>query len=397
MLTRRTSFPFMVTMDARPTVLVVGFRAGIVRAAERLGVALGVVDRRLPPEALVGRVPVAFVEDWGGPIEPVVDAARRALAGRDVAAVLALTEGAVLPAAHLRAAFGAPGSDVVTAERCADKRAMKAAVRAAGIRVAPYVEVGPDTTAEELVERLGLLLVLKHPRSSGSRGQVFAHDLATVRAELAGHGLAEGFVRGTEMSIEGFLRNGELLFTSTTRYLVPLHANVVPSGVDAATHAQLAELLTRATTAIGLRIGVAHMEVFLTADGIVFGELASRPPGGRLMPLLQRVYGFDPYEALLRIALGRVVRFPDAPRRASGTWILHPGAGEVASVTGLAAARAVPGVHHVSLRVGPGDRIEPRIGSGQDIGHIDVDGPTPEAVAQALLAAHGALRVELVR
>lgn len=378
-------------MDDAPLVLLVGFRAGIVRAAERLGVQLAVVDRRPPPAALADRLRAHFVHEWSGPEAPLVEAAQRALQGRRVSAVLALTEGAVLPAAHLRAALGAPGSDVATAERCSDKRAMKAAVRAAGIRCAPYAEVGPATRAEELVRELGLPLVLKHPRASGSRGQCIARDLAVARRELPGHALAEGFVRGVEMSVEGFLRDGELLFMSTTEYLVPLHANIVPASVGADVREGLRALFTAATAALGLRLGVAHMEVFLTEDGLVFGELAARPPGGRLMPLMQRAFGFDPYEALLRLALRRGVEFPSAPRRYAGTWILHPGPGIVGRVAGVEAARGVPGVRKVSLRVAPGDRVLPRLGSGQDVGYIDADGATRAAVARALLDARAVL------
>jgi biotin carboxylase len=270
-------------------------------------------------------------------------------------------------------------------------------VRAAGIRCAPYALVEPETRVEDLVEQLGLPLVLKDPRSSGSRGQCVARDLATARRELPGHALAEGFVRGVEMSVEGFMRAGELVFLSTTEYLVPLHANIVPSAVDAETVRSLRELFVRATEALGLRVGVAHMEVFLTADGIVFGELAARPPGGRLMPLMQRAYGFDPYAALLALVLGRPFAFPSAPRRFAGTWVLHPGTGIIGRIGGLDAASAVPGVRRVVVRVQEGDRILPRLGSGQDVGYIDVEGPSRDAVALGLTEARRALEFELER
>ena len=386
----------MAPLGDAPLVLLVGFRAGIVRAAEQLGVDLAVVDRRPPPEALRDRIRVHFVHEWSGPIGPLVDVTQRALATRPVSAVLALTEGAVLPAAHLRAAFGAPGSDVEVAERCSDKRAMKAAVRAAGIRCAPYVEVGPRTRAEDLVEELGLPLVLKHPRSSGSRGQCIARDLATARRELPGHALAEGFVNGVEMSVEGFLRAGELCFMSTTEYLVPLHANIVPASVDPELLAELRGLLCAALDALGLRLGVAHMEVFLTDAGLIFGELAARPPGGRLMPLMQRAWGFDPYEALLRLALGREVEFPRTQRGYAGTWVLHPGPGIVGRISGVEEARRVPGVRRVSLRVSEGDVILPRLGSGQDVGYIDADGASRGVVARALTDARAELQFGLV-
>jgi len=159
---------------------------------------------------------------------------------------------------------------------------------------------------------------------------------------------------------------------------------------------ELRELFVRAADALGLRVGVAHMEAFLTGDGLVFGELAARPPGGRLMPLIQRAWGFDPYESLLRIALRRDVEFPSAARSFAGTWVLHPGPGIVGRISGVAAARRVPGVRKVSLRVREGDTILPRLGSGQDVGYIDADGATRDEVARALVAARATLQFGLV-
>ncbi len=380
----------------RPLVLLVGFRAGIIRAAERVGVDLAVLDRRAPKEGLVPRLAGMQVVDWGCDPAELERAAHRAVGRRVPAAVLALTEGAVLPAGRLRALFGAPGSTLVTAERCSNKIAMKRAIRAAGLPCADFEPIGPESDADELVRRLGLPMVLKHAESSGSRGLVMARTVEEVRASLATHDLAERLVDGVEMSVEGFYRGGVRLFASTTRYLVPLHANVVPSGVDPGTLASVLTLMDDATSALGVAIGVTHMEVFLTADGPLFGELGARPPGGRLMPLIQRAWGFDPYEALLRIVLGRDVTFPAAPRCASGTWLLHPGEGQVTSIDGVEAARSLPGVRKVELRLAIGDRIAKREGSGQDVGHIDVESPTPQEASDQLTAARGAITIGML-
>ncbi|QDV05151.1 Alanine-anticapsin ligase BacD [Planctomycetes bacterium Poly30] len=377
----------------KPLVVLVGFRAGIMRAAEHLGVELAVINRRPPPSDFSKRLALSVECPWDGPPEALIGTVLRALDGREVTAVLALTEGAVLPAAHLRKALGAVGSDVATAERCSDKRVMKRAMMDAGIRCARHEEITPGTNAEQLVERLGLPLVMKNACSSGSRGLLIARSVDEVQGGLAEHDLAESFVRGTEMSVEGFLQDGVVRFVSTTRYLVPLHANIVPSGVSAAQIEELHALLQSACNALGLRHGMAHMEVFLTEEGPVFGELGARPPGGRLMPLIQAAWGFDPYGTILRLGLGRDVTFPAAPGQAAGTWILHPGAGVLNRIEGLEAAEATPLVRKVLLRVAEGDVISRRIGSGQDIGHIDVRGETPDEVADALRAARRALKL----
>ncbi len=152
--------------------------------------------------------------------------------------------------------------------------------------------------------------------------------------------------------------------------------------------------------ALGVERGITHMETFLTPEAsgqapvAVFGEMAARPPGGHLMRLISLAYGVDAWEHVFRIECGETPELPPAPL-AAAVWILHPGAGIVRRASGIEAVRECPGVVEATLRVGPGDRIAPREGTGQEVGHILVTGATaPEAEAR-LRAARDALRLEV--
>jgi L-amino acid ligase C-terminal domain 2 len=65
------------------------------------------------------------------------------------------------------------------------------------------------------------------------------------------------------------------------------------------------------------------------------------------------------------------------------------------SVAGVEEARAVTGVRGLKLRARPGDYVPRREGSGQDVGWIDAEGESRDAVARALEDAHARLRLEL--
>ena len=176
---------------------------------------------------------------------------------------------------------------------------------------------------------------------------------------------------------------------------MPRHANVVPAALEEGVRAAVLQLNAAVIAGLGVERGMTHVELFLTERGPVFGEIAARPPGGRLMPLLRRAWGFDPWRALLQVELGEPARFPAQPRRVAGTWILHPGAGTVSSVEGREEAARVPGVTRVRVRVDRGARIPPRLGTGQDIGYLQAEGPTRDGVARALERAHAALQIRL--
>lgn len=376
---------------------MVGARHAALAAAERLGIELWLLHPRELPESAAKRVCGAARLDLGAGRGAVEASARELVGGRAVEAVVAATEAAVLPAAWIRAMLGLPGLSVESAGRCTDKLAMKRAAGAAGIGCAHWEEVGPQSDPAGLIERLGRPIVLKLPRSSGSRGLVLGEDLSSVARGLAHCTLAERFVHGREMSVESLVAEGEPIFENLTEYLVPLHASILPAELDEQDAAAARALSRRVLRMAGIERGMAHVELFLADAGPVFGEVAARAPGGRLMQLLRRAYGFDPWEALLLLELGERPELPTRARACAGAWMLHPGPGLVRELRGLEAARRVPGVVKLSCRVRAGDRIALREGSGQDVGFIEAQGADRDSVAHALQRAHALLRFELLQ
>ena len=352
-------------------------------------------------------VDAAGAVDLHGPEDSILAAADALLEGARPAAVIALAERTVLAAARLRAAHGLPGNGPDVALRCADKVVMKQAMDAAGVPVAPWREVDARTAPRALATALGLPLVLKPRRDSGGRGQLLVKDAEALAGALAGMSssetmgtgwLAERWLEGVEMSVETFVQEGVPCFSNPTTYHVPRHASVMPADLDSEVWEAVRAFSARALRAAGVERGITHLELFRQGDELVLGELAIRPPGGRLMKLLERAWGFDPWEALLRLELGEPFQFPDHPRRAAGAWLLHPGACTLRAVHGLAEARAVPGVRRVTLKLGaagPPWHVPARLGSGQDLGAIYAEGSHALAVARALTDARMRLEFEL--
>jgi hypothetical protein len=186
---------------------------------------------------------------------------------------------------------------------------------------------------------------------------------------------------------------GEVRFTNLTEYLVGAVANIVPAALDGDVRRAIEDLNRRALAALGIERGMTHLELYLTRDGPLFGEIAARPPGGRIMRLLHTVYGFDPWETLLRVERGEAPAIASAARRTAGVWMLHPGSGRVVHRAGLDAARAVHGVTRVVCRVREGDHVAPRLGTGVDVGWIQAEAADRDTCAAALRAA--ASRIDL--
>lgn len=372
------------------TVVLVGLRSAALAAAERLGLQAIAVVEAPPGPRTRQRLADVVVGSFDAP-GALAEAAADTLRPYESAAVVALTERSVVPAAHLRQSLGLPGLSVDAAVRCTDKRAMKRAIRAAGLACAETLEAGE----ERLAERLGLPLVLKTCSGSGGRGTRVLRDASEVPAAVPDGWMAEAFVEGIEMSAEQLVVNGRTVWFNPTQYLVPAWASLVPAPLAEAEREAVQDLAEAARQALGIDRGMTHLEAFLTPEGPVFGEMAARPPGGHLTTLIRHAYGFDPWEGVLQAELGEPLDLPPRARQSAAVWIVHPGPGVVQVAEGAAGARELEGVEEVVLRAEVGSTVGERVGTGEEVGHVVCTGATAAEAEARVRAARDVLRVEV--
>jgi biotin carboxylase len=373
-------------------MVFVGKRDGALVAAQSIGADVVLVVEHAPRRAPPG-VRAIIESDFAGDDWSAV--ARRVHTFGDVEGVFALTERAVVPAACLRQWLELPGLRPEAARACTDKAVMKRAIRAAGVACARFVTAEDGVSAADIVARLGLPLMIKPARSSGGRGTRRVDALAHVPASLPRDFIAESFVRGREFSVESLVRDGTPAFVNVTEYFEPRWSNLIPARLPGPQLAQLLDLNTRAIHALGVERGMTHVETFLTTDGFYFGEIAARPPGGHLMELMERVYGFNPWVSCIDLERARAVAAPTVARCYGGVRVLHPGAGTVARISGMEEIQALPCCTRLVCRAQVGDTISARAGAGQEIGYVIFEAAEREDVAAALDAARERIRIEL--
>lgn len=379
-----------------PLVLI-GYRRPALEVALRRGPTIVAVDR--PPPRSARASDAVFVDvDLSDP-GAALAALRGALGDARPAGVVALVERSVAVAAALAEAYDLPGIRPAQVDLFRDKARMKERARAAGIPTAAHIEVRPGAPARDLVEALGLPLVLKPRRSSGSRDLVIARSLADVRAAVdraaQGELIAEELIKGVEMSVESLVAGGEIIFTNPTEYLIHGHASVVPAGISAVHLERALALNAEVLEAFAIRDGITHLELFISQEDYVLGEVAARPPGGYLMDLIASAYGFDPYAALFAIACGERPQVTTTAQATAAALVIHPGAGEVVRVDGVDAIAALPGVDRVRCSLRPGDRLSARKGVGESKGWVLLRGDDRPALLRVLRQVQGLLDIEL--
>ncbi|MDF9817045.1 ATP-grasp domain-containing protein [Streptomyces sp. SPB162] len=222
----------------------------------------------------------------------------------------------------------------------------------------------------ERADDLGYPQVVKPVDGGGGLGVTLVNDAAGVRRALAdlrdrrnygggafGAVMAEEFVKGPEVSLQGVAVDGRALLLSVCEKITALeevpdapaltgfrevgHIATHGAGADG----ELRELADRCLAAVGYSEGPFHIDVLQGPEGPVFVEMGFRLSGGGLVALVERATGIRWAELVFQVQLDRTS--PVLPAASGGA------AGQVSVVSDeeLAAARALaasdPGIELV--------------------------------------------------
>lgn len=316
---------------------------------------------------------VVGVPDYVG--NPMVEVHARRLHERyGFDAVVALAERDVLRAARLRQRFGLAGQTTDSAPAFRDKAVMKDLVSAAGLPVAEYHRVGSVADLLDAPARLGYPFVVKPRREAGATGVCVLHDDEDLLGYLQGSGelrrddpaqlLVEEYLPHELFLVDGLVSDGRLAWCWPSWMSSNLGHHrgeaLCCSLLEAADplHGRLTELAERALAALPpLDHAIIHLEVFGTARGLVFNEVASRIGGARIDQMLAAGFGVGLVEAYLRGVAGdrsAAARPPAVPLRQAGFAMIRPRPGVLAS---LPRQCPVPGVLTYETMAAVGTRL----------------------------------------
>lgn len=310
------------------------------------------------------------------------------------------SEVGVRPAAFIAEELRLPGIGVEVAARVTNKRLMREAFAAAGVRQPISRGVTDEEEAVRVAEEMGCPVVVKPTDSAGSRGVSFVAAPELVRPAYrdasryssTGEVVVEEYVDGKESSVEGFVVDGELrivAFSDKDRTPPPHlvdRAVVFPSSFDRITRTQVEKMARECVAALGLRSGPIHLEYLNSKEGPVPVEIAARGPGfGVFSDIIPYVTGVDVTAAVIRQALGLAVDLePTASRAAAIGFLESPSAGVLLSIANLEAARRMRGVVEIGTYVEPGDWVS-TLSSGSDrIGYVVVKAKRRSEVVDTL-------------
>jgi biotin carboxylase len=373
------------------------------RAAARLeGVRLlGIVQEA--PGGEDARLFADVVQVADGLDERQLCEAARILQGRhgEIHRLIGILEPLQVQLAGVRRSLGIPGTSPETADLFRDKARMKDELRRHGLPCARHRLIRTWQDAEGFVAEVGLPVVLKPPAGMGCKATWRVGSADELRAALAAMhaspdnpALAEEFLRGREYSFETITIDGEVRFSSFSRYYPsPLEVTetpwiqwvvVLPRVIEGPDFDDARELGLRAVQALGLETGFTHMEWFRRDDGtLAIGEIAARPPGAHIVLANSYAHDTDMYRAWARAVVDDAFDGPFERRHAVGVAYLRGiGRGRVLRVTG--AERATERIGHLVVEAHLPSRGDPRSDSYEGDGYVIVRDPDTEVVKAAM-------------
>jgi biotin carboxylase len=331
------------------------------------------------------------------------------------AAVIPGVEYAVPFAGRLAERYGLPGAGYGAAEVLRDKHLLRLVAAEAGIRNPRSQPVHGPADVRALMAEWGGRVVLKPANRQAAVGTRVLSDPAAVDSAWADctdqdegiyqpdrgipvRMLLEEYVGGAEFSVELMSRAGSRVFGNVTgKALYPGErpievGHTVPADLPAELTERLLAETDRLLAAVGFGAGFVHCEWIVDDSGVpCLVECAGRMPGDGIIDLIEYAWDVRIVEHYLDLMRGLPVGgLPAAAPRAGAVWFLHPGAGEVLDISGVAAAEATPGVLGVTVIVDKGDRIGDLRSSWDRVAMVEAGAPTG---AEALRTAQQALEL----
>jgi len=385
---------------------------GLLEQARSLGFEIVVVDGS-PSAPLLAEADHQIVRSFTEVDRVLADLEER---GIEPAAVATMgSDLAVLPTARLAERLGLPGLSLDTARIVADKRRMRKAFEARGVRCPRGREAQVFEEAEQAFHELGAPVVVKPVDGSGQRGvtevrgegelpDAFERALAASRT---GAVVLEQYVEGDEFTVNGFLLDGEYFPMSVTRRLLhpppPLGvciAHRYPSLLGEEVEAELFRVAHAASRAVGLETGPSYVQLRIQ-DGVPWTiEVGARLGGGKDAELARLVSGFDAIRANVLWVLDRLTAADLGPDPAAA---LDP-CGQVRFVVAppgrivrldAAPALEIEGVHEAGFYHQEGKTLPPLTSGAERLGYLLLTAPDEAELDARTDRALAALDIEI--
>ena len=331
--------------------------------------------------------------------------------------VVATDDTTVELGSRLAESLGLPHNPPQAALYSHRKDLARQALQSAGVRTPAFRVLDLTAAIAPQLQGLELPCVVKPLALSASRGVIRADTPQQVQAAcqriqsivrgegiagdyVASHVLAEAFISGPEVALEGLLHKGKLDVLAIFDKPDPLEGPffeetyyITPSRHAPAIREEIIQCVREACDGLGLREGPVHAEVRIGKSGCVIIEVAARTIGGECARLLNFGTGHSLEDLVIAHATGGALSIERSSGAAGVLMIPITQAGSLRRIEGITRARAVPFIEDILINIRDGYELVPLPEGSSYLGFMFASAPTPGQVEAALRAAHAELEI----
>lgn len=327
-------------------------------------------------------------------------------------AVIAVNEAGVITAAQVSKSLGLRGLEPYIALDALDKGLMRQRWQTAQLPQPTFEVVKTADAIADAAERIGYPLIIKPTMNWGSRGislvnnpddLAWAVDFASQH-QRDGDLIVEQFIDGTEMTVEGLIRDGEIAILAKSdkthqphpKYRVAMSLHY-PANFDAAILEKTDQLIMEACQALKLDNCAFHAEVMVTPeDDIYLIELGARPGGGHIFgQIVEAVSGVSMPQALVQILLGEDVDIQPRAQNGAVYRFFAPPPGIFKRALGVEVAKRMPGVLDLGFFMVEGREVRAIEGDADRPGYCVAVGTSREEAIDRAEKAIGMIHFEV--
>lgn len=242
----------------------------------------------------------------------------------DFHTIIAVAEVDLDRASHLRAILGINGQQPFSTRLFRDKILMKQRAQRSGLAVPPFAPLSTPLDLIQFIQEHDYPIIVKPVDGVGSVGTSVLSSLEEVKKYLfsgiSSNLEVEKFVEGEMYHVDGLIIDGQVRFTSVSKYASnclafqtgganasyllagdhPLRSRMIQSIISLLAVFEIPPCMT------------FHAELFHTFDDeIVLCEIASRTGGGRLNEYIKVAYSIDMNQAWIRSQCGLLTEIPE--------------------------------------------------------------------------------------
>jgi biotin carboxylase len=312
--------------------------------------------------------------------------------------IMAINDAGIVPAADASAALGLHFHSPETARDATDKGRMRERWAEKGLSQPEFIIVTSADDIRGAIQKIGYPCILKPCYNWGSRGitAIFDENDADFAINFAlennrnGRFIIEEFIPGTEMTIEGLAKNGEISILSKSdkvhqdhpRYRVAMELNY-PAKFSKEKLAEVDKLVIDAAKALGIKDGAIHCECMVNDKGAYLVEMAGRPGGGHIFgQIVEAQSGVEMPVALAKLILQEDVDIKPKFQKGVSYRFFAPPKGVFQSVKGIEEAKSIPGVLDIGFSMEPGTVVDAIAGDADRPGYLVTTADTRDEAVQ---------------